>query len=157
MFAGLVKARRPISRSRVTNTRAQSLFQLYIDVNSIRKAPRSAIDLAEDEVEEDPINRSGEHDVADDGTYTTDVDTTDNVSGARGSSQYHDRHAHPRTYTATAAQLLSLAQRPDIVHVLIESFCPSIYGQSNAKLGILLALFGGVPIEQSLYSSTTVR
>lgn len=147
----------------MTNTRAQSLFQLYVDVNSVRKCARAEIDGDADDGttgdDAQPVDPPGGSE-RDESLYSCDPDAADGTAlqVSQEAGLLRPRQAQAlQSAPATTAQLTALGHRPDIVNVLVDSFCPSIYGVTIAKLGVLLSLFGGVPVEQSLYSSTTVR
>jgi DNA helicase MCM8 len=68
--------------------------------------------------------------------YDADMDT--GPMSTESLVQEHQRTEQER--------LLALANRPDIVPLLVKSLCPSIYGQECVKYGLLLALFGGADL-----------
>ncbi|KAF9977799.1 DNA replication licensing factor mcm8 [Actinomortierella ambigua] len=118
------------SRTKTGNT----MFLLYLDVNYINKTAMS-------QYGEDKFDSEDEDDCGD--------DQRDRLDGGKESIQLTRKDLYAIEDIHTEPQLFKL---------IVNSFCPTIYGHELVKAGILFALFGGRRRqENSISSRTTIR
>ncbi|KAF9162887.1 DNA replication licensing factor mcm8 [Actinomortierella ambigua] len=130
---GIVKAIQSDDSKSRTKT-GNTMFLLYIDVSYINKAA-----ISQDE--RDYVD-SDEGDDSDD-------DNHDRQGGGKESIQLTRKDLYAIEDIHTEPQLFKL---------IVNSFCPTIYGHELVKAGILFALFGGRRRQENATSSrTTIR
>jgi len=177
IISGIVKARRPEGGRGGRfggGGRNKSLFVLYIDVNSVSSVNGTNNTGATDHGSEFSawsdfgfvgsgfenlpgmsltdalLNRNSASQTSsasgDAGTPSPSLRLSTSSSGSQVSFAEQDLRA-----------VADIAMQPDLVKLLVHSFCPSIYGLEMVKFAILLTLMGGTQRQMSSVVKNPVR
>lgn len=70
------------------------------------------------------------------------------IINANSVEPLEEQYKETKITDAEIREIKELSTNPNLVNLMVQSYCPEIYGNEKVKLGIILQLFGGRPIYQ---------